>query len=209
VGFFSAKQSQLQSSFLLVSSKSRNDYIFGKVTDPAVAKEYGIKDEGVIAFKSFDDGQTVYSGAPKTSDLQKWVELHSLPLIGEFSTETADQYHKRGLPIAKLYIPHDLKSMGQQVKYYLNRLKKAAEEFKGKILVTVAKKSNFDSEVNDFGFKDQEAGLLIDDLPNQRKYRSEEKFSAESTAKFFKDYFDKVLRPYVKVKKFQKRMMAQ
>jgi len=201
VGFFNSKQSQLQSSFLLISSKSRDNYVFGKVTDAQLAKEYGINDDGIVAFKSYDEGKVVYDGAPKTSELQKWVELHSLPLIGEFTSETAEAYQRRALPVAKLFIPFDLKGNEKQSKYFTNRLKKAAEAYKGKILVAVAKKSNYDSEVNDFNFRDVEAGLVIDDIPNQKKYRCDEKFTAENVLSFFNNFEKKTLRAYVRSEK--------
>jgi protein disulfide isomerase family A protein 3 len=201
VGFFTSKSSQLQSSFLLVSTKSRENYLFGKVTDAALAKEYGINDDGVIAFKSYDEGKVVYNGAPKTAELQKWVELHSLPLIGDYTSETAETYQKRSLPIAKLFIPFDLKTNEKQAKYFVNRLKKGAEAYKGKILVAVAKKSSFDNEVKDFNLQDTDAGLIIDDVPNQKKYRCEDKFSADSVLKFFNDFDAKTLRAYVRSEK--------
>lgn len=43
-----------------------------------------------FSFKSqFDEGRIVYEGENKPEDIKKWVSSESLPLVVEFSHETA------------------------------------------------------------------------------------------------------------------------
>jgi len=205
IGFFSGKQSQLHSAFLLVASKKRDSFAFGKVTDADMAKEFGLDSEGLIAFKDYDEGQVVYQGSSKTTDVQNWVDLHSLPLVGEFTESNSENYAKRGLPVARLFASVNWKVNEKQKKYYVNRLKKAAEEFKGKVVFSYADKSAFQQEVNDYNVKDEEASLVIDNFQDGKKFRMDEKFSAENVLQFVRDFVAGKLKPYTKSEKIPKK----
>lgn len=137
VGFFNGdgKSSQLHSSFQVVASKQRDTYIFGKVTDPAIAKHYGIDGEALVAFKQFDDKKTVYTGSSKTKDVEDWIKANSFPIVGELTEENQEQYSKRDLPIAKFFLNVDKKVNPKQYDYYANRLRKVALEYTGRLLV--------------------------------------------------------------------------
>jgi len=203
VGFFSGgKQTQLHSAFLLVASKLRDHYVFAKVTNDDTAKEFGVTGEALVAFKEFDEKQVTYSGPTKTGDVQSWVEQHSLPLVGTLKDKNVEAYERRGLPVAKLFVNFDVEKNVKQAKYYLNRLKKAAEAFKGKILTAIANKADFTHPVQEYGFDKEEHGLVIEH--QQKKFRLDDKFSAESTLKFFQDFIENKLRPFIKSEKIPK-----
>jgi len=64
-----SKPSQLHASFLLVTSKMREDYSFAIVTNKDIAKHAGVDVEAVIAFKNYDDKKMIYNGPTKKKDV--------------------------------------------------------------------------------------------------------------------------------------------
>jgi len=89
VGFFDQsvlKTSQLYSSYLLVTSKMRDDFFFGIVTDSKIAQSAGVEgSEALIAYKNYDDKKTVYNGPTKKQNLEEWIESNSVALVGEYT----------------------------------------------------------------------------------------------------------------------------
>jgi hypothetical protein len=137
VGFFNGdgKNSQLHSSFQVVANKLRDSYVFGKVTDPSLAAAYGVDGEALVAFKTFDDKKTIYSGSSKTKDVEDWIKANSFPIVGEMTEENQDQYMKRDLPIAKFFLNVERKVNPKQYDYYANRLRKVALEYRDRLSV--------------------------------------------------------------------------
>jgi protein disulfide isomerase family A protein 3 len=200
VGFFGKEISQLQAAFSMLTGKLRDHIKFGKVSDSKLFEAYGLKagSDHIVAFKKYDEGRVVYEGSTKTQDIESWVDYHSLPLVGEFKQNEAERYSRRNLPIAKLFVPLDLGRT--KLKYYVNRIKHGAEQFKNKILVTIANKGDFPKETESYNLKGKDdIGLVIEH--QQDKYRMEDKFSPESVIKFFTDFVGGKLRKHMKSEK--------
>jgi hypothetical protein len=126
IGFFqtSDKPSQLSSSFSLISTRLRDDFIFGKVLDePELAKKYGItddnKNEGIVVFLHGEP--TVYTGTSKQKEVEDFLRASSTPLIGLITEQNQDVYQKRGLPVAKVFMKTDGKLNSKNTKYFTNR----------------------------------------------------------------------------------------
>lgn len=191
VGFFNQEKqqnSQLYSAFTVLSNRMRDSFVFGKVYDAQVAEHFGVQQDALVAFKGFElkekDRRVVYEGDPSTKNVEDWMRSNSLPLVGEFTDEKADQYQKRDLPLAKLYLNFDPASSPKQFDYYMNRLKKVAEEYKNKILFTFAQMSKNERAVDEFNLKGKEYGLVIEQ-GWQDKYKFEDKLSLDTLRKFF------------------------
>jgi len=199
VGFFSSKDSQLHSSFLVVANKMRDSYVFGKVTDPAIAKHFGIEgSEGLIAFKNFDDKKTIYSGTAKTTAaVEEFVKANSFPVVGEMTEENQELYMKRDLPIAKFFLNVDRKSSPKQYEYYTNRLRKIATEYSGRLLVATLYMPKWEHAVTAYNLKGKPDGFVIE-KGYEEKYKMDTNFSLDNIKKFVADYFDGELEAYVK-----------
>jgi protein disulfide isomerase len=199
VGFFkSGSPSTLQSSFVLTSNAQREDHVFIKVVDEAVAKEFDIDGEAIVMFKNYDDLKTVYEGDTKPANLQAWIKGQSVPLVGVFDEKSSKKYFGAGLPVVKLFCNIDLgASNARHTKYFINRLRKPAEKYRGKMLFTLANREANAQEVGEYGTQ-PDVFVVIDDLPAQDKYLLEEKFSAKSVAAFVDKYFDNQLTKHVK-----------
>lgn len=67
-----------------------DDLPFALVYDAAVAKEVELKKENTVTvFKKFDDGRADYEEKYEVEPLKKWIQANRLPLVSEFSQETA------------------------------------------------------------------------------------------------------------------------
>jgi len=175
VAFFQEgkKQSQLQSSFAILSARMRDEFAFGRSTDAALAASQGVPAGGEALIAYLRGEKTVYTGSSKTAEVEKWIRDNSLPVVGEYSEATAPIYAARQLPVAQLFITVDRKQGSKPSKtmtYYINRLKKVAERYDGQLLVaytdkdSASQKSAYDmlgfdkEEVNTFAILNPASG---------------------------------------------------
>lgn len=67
-----------------------DDLPFAIIYDKDVAKSAELKEENTIAmYKKFDDGRADYDGKMEVDEMKKWIQANRLPLVSEFSQETA------------------------------------------------------------------------------------------------------------------------
>lgn len=63
---------------------------FGIMHDAAAAKEAELKEDKIALFKKFDEGRADYDDKPTdVEELKKFVQANRLPLVSEFTQETA------------------------------------------------------------------------------------------------------------------------
>jgi len=192
-----SKPSQLHASFLLVTSKMREDYSFAIVTNKDIAKHAGVDVEAVIAFKNYDDKKTIYNGPTKKKDVEDWIVINSFPILGEFTTEKGERYHKRGLPVAKFYMTIDWSPSNiKHTQFYTSRLEAVALEFRDKILTTIANSSAFDKPLEDLGWKGKNNVLVIES--GRQRYKFEKEFKPANVRKFYSDFLMGSLTSYIK-----------
>lgn len=130
IGFFANKESAEYTQFEKLADTLRATYIFGAVVGNAdVSKEFGVVAPDVILFKKFDEGKNVL-GSANFGDLATFVSKNSMPLVDEIGPENYNNYVEAKLPLAYLFV--DLTVAGQK-DTFLEQVKPAAKEFKGKI----------------------------------------------------------------------------
>jgi len=182
VAFFNAegkKQSQLQSSFNILSARMRDEFAFGRSTDADLAKSQGVPAGGEAIIAYLRGEKTVYTGSSKTAEVEKFIRDNSLPVVGEYTEATAPIYAARNLPVAQLFINVDRKSSGSASKtmtYYTNRLKKVAERYSGQLLVSYADKVGQKTAFDNLGFEADEVNTFAILNPKDGKWF---KFDAE------------------------------
>jgi len=198
VGFFPSKSGSGYNSFMDAANALREDFSFYLVTDQSIVASAQQK-EGIVLFSAFASPIT-YSGSGSVAD---WVWDASVPLTGEITKDNAARYKKKNLPILKAFIDVDWASNAKRTNYYLNRLKKVAENaiFKNKLLFAIANKKDFGDELTRFGLAGQDPLIAIDDLPKSQKYRFTEEFSVKNVEQFGQDYLDGKLKSYIKSEK--------
>ncbi|KAG5462388.1 MAG: thioredoxin-like protein, partial [Olpidium bornovanus] len=128
VGFFDKSDSNEQKSLLSVANQLRDNMAFGKIVDVDLAKKFEVQTPGLILFKKFDEGKSVYDGTWDEGDLAAFVKSQSLPLVGELSSDNFSEYMKAGLPLAFLFVENDeqRKTLGAEVE-------DVAKDLRGKI----------------------------------------------------------------------------
>ena len=92
IGFFEADDKSTNTTFTEVADTLRDDFLFGATNDAKLAKEEGVKQPGVILYKSFDEGKDVYDGKINKDDVSKFAKTASIPLVGEVGPETYASY---------------------------------------------------------------------------------------------------------------------
>ncbi len=117
LGLFNAdKTSQLQSSFNINANKMRDEFVFGKTSSDELKKALGVEGEAIVAFLKGE--KIAYTGGSKTSEVENFIRLNSVPLVGEYSEKTATIYTKRALPVATLFLKVDKKNGSKTMTYY-------------------------------------------------------------------------------------------
>ncbi|CAG9088637.1 unnamed protein product [Plutella xylostella] len=155
IGFFPDQESAKAKTFINVASII-DDHPFGLVTDEKLVKELEAESGDIILFKNFEEPRVKYESAEVDDELlKKWVFINSLPLVVEFSHDTAGKVF--GGEIKHHLLLFLSKKEGSFDKY-VEELKPVAKAYRDKIM-TVA--INVDEEdhkriLEFFGMKEDE-----------------------------------------------------
>jgi protein disulfide isomerase len=202
VGFFPSKSGNAYNNFLKTADSLRDHFKFAEVNDQAILDEYKAQ-EGIVMLKQFDDKEVVYGGSNTVGALTDWIWERSVPVAGEWNADTVERYKKKNLPVLKVYIDVDQKgSNAKRTNYYLNRLRKVAEEkeFDGKLAFAIADKKKYNDELQKFNLDaSKEVNVAIDNFPGNTKYKFEGgEFSVQNLKEFAQQYLEGKLKPYIK-----------
>lgn len=110
---------------------NRDSLVVGLSHSDALAAENGVRLPGVVAFRSFDEPQVKLqlAGSLSQTELQKFYDLESLPLLDEVSAENFMKYAMSGLPLAYYFV--DPQSPTRQAE--IEKLTEVAKAFRGKL----------------------------------------------------------------------------
>jgi len=184
-----------------VSEKLREQFFFAHSDSDEVLTKYGKKDSLVVyparkyTTSKLEVSEHVYDG---TSDLESFVKTRVLPLAGDYTEDNANLYKQVGLPLVKVYAKVDWAKNAKGANYHLNRIRKVAQEFVGKLSFAIASKEANLREVNDLNLDSIENPMAIFDLSQGLRYRSTELFSVENLKRFATDYLAGSLEAHIK-----------
>jgi len=198
LGFFKDKDSD-DAKVFLEAANDLDDMLFGIASDDAVRKEYKMDKDGLALLKKFDEGRNDYDGEYDVKKLKSWIQSNALPLVSEFTQETAGKLF--GGEIRS----HHLLFVGKKTDEFSKiheAFSESAKEFKGKVLFVYI---NSDVEENlrimeFFGLKKEDAPAiriihLTDDMI---KYKPDFKeLTSKNMIQFTRDYVDKKLKPHL------------
>ncbi|XP_063208377.1 protein disulfide-isomerase [Chroicocephalus ridibundus] len=195
IGFFKDLTSEAAKEFLL-AAEAVDDIPFGISSSGDVFTKYQLSKDGVVLFKKFDEGRNNFEGDLTKDNLLNFIKSNSLPLVIEFTEQTAPKIFGGEIKThILLFLPKSVS--GYQEK--LDNFKSAAGNFKGKILFIFIDSDHSDNQriLEFFGLKKEEcpAVRLITLEEEMTKYKPE---SDDLTADKIKEFCNKFLEGKIK-----------
>ncbi|CDQ69698.1 protein disulfide-isomerase [Oncorhynchus mykiss] len=198
IGFFKDVESEGAKAFLN-AAEAVDDVPFGITSNDAVYSKFEVSKDGVVLFKKFDEGRNTFDGELSKADLLAFIKANQLPLVIEFTEQTAPKIFGGEIKSHILmFVPKAASDFDEKMVEF----KKASEGFKGKILFIF-----IDSEVDDnqrilefFGLKKEEcpAIRLITLEDEMTKYRPEsEAITADNIVAFCTLFTEGKLKPHL------------
>nr|AQQ10870.1 disulfide isomerase [Conus miles] len=197
MGFFKDQEGEGAAAFKKTAA-GIDDIAFGITSEESVFKEHKMKKDGVVVFKKFDEGRNDFSGDFEEAAMTKFIKDNRLPLINEFTQETAQKIFTGDVQShLMLFVKKE------EAKDTLDTFKAAAGEFKGKVLFIYLDTAKDENEhiMGFFGLKatDAPAMRLIQLGEDLAKYKPESDSLDKSTIKkFVQDFLDGKLKPHLK-----------
>jgi len=118
VAYFAADDKASNETFTSVANGLRDNFLFGATNDAALAKAEGVKQPGLVLYKSFDDGKDVFTETFDADAIRDFAKVASTPLIGEVGPETYAGYMAAGLPLAYIFAetPEEREEFAKELK---------------------------------------------------------------------------------------------
>jgi len=196
IGFFDSVDSDGAKAFLAAAG-NMDDFPFGIATEAAVLAEY--KAAGVVIFKNFDEGRNDLEGEVTEESVAAFVAGNSLPLVVDFSQDTAQKIFSGDIK------SHLLLFMSAAAEDHAAKVEIArgiAKDHKGQMLfVTINTDEEDHKRIMEF------FGMEESELPSMRIIKLEEdmsKFKPASTElsdsnirAFVKSYLAGELKPHL------------
>jgi len=198
VGLFK-KQDSAEAKVFLEVADSIDSVPFAIASDSKIVKELGAEYGQVVLLKKFDELKAIFTEKIVEKDLKDWIGVESLPIVSEFSAESAGKIF--GGPI-KLHSMLFIGKGHEKHPKIHEKFHKVAKGFKGKILfVHIDTDSEDNSRILEF------FGLKTEELPTVRlvnlesdltKYKPDwTEFSEGNMRQFAQDLLDMKLKPHL------------
>ncbi|KAL1517563.1 hypothetical protein ABEB36_001311 [Hypothenemus hampei] len=198
VGFFKDQSSDLAKIFLDIAS-GIDDIPFGISDNDDVISNYETKDGSIVLFKKFDEGQVTYEGDNSESNVKKFIQTNSLPLLVEFNHETAQKIFGGEIKSHLLLL---LNKNDESYEKVTEAARSVAKPFRDQVLFVTIDTNEEDHQriLEFFGVKQEEipAVRLIKLEEDMAKYKPENNdLSAENLKEFVQNFLDGKLKQHL------------
>ncbi|XP_061412900.1 protein disulfide-isomerase-like [Lethenteron reissneri] len=198
VGFFKDVEAE-DAKVFLKAADGIDDIAFGLASSDDAFTQYEVSKEGVILFKKFDEGRNVYEGELSKEGLRKFVKSNELPLLIEFTEQSAPKIFGGDIK------SHILLFVGKSSSDYderLDQFRGAAKEFRGEILFIYIDVDNSENLriLEFFGLKKEEcpAARIIMLEEEMSKYKPDSNdLSTENLIAFCRSFLNGALKAHL------------
>jgi len=198
IGFFKDQSTDAAKAFLEAAA-GMDDIPFGITGTDAVFSEYEVTSEGVVLFKKFDEGRNNLYENLDAANIKEFIAGNQLPLVIEFTQESAQKIFGGEV---KNHLLLFISKEDEKFKATVDDYRKAAENFKGKVLYIYI---NIDDDDNQrilefFGMKSEDCPTyryinLGDDMT---KYKPDENdLTVDGIVKFTEGVQSGKIRPHL------------
>ncbi|KAH0956027.1 hypothetical protein HN011_009944 [Eciton burchellii] len=172
IAFFKDAASLASLAYMKVAN-AMDDHMFAVTSNDEIFSEYGAEDGNIAVFKKFDENKIIYSGeftgqedSSEMADLQKFITMHSLPLVVEFNQDTAQKIFSGEI---KSHLLVFLNKEAGHFAQYVDVIREVAKKYRGQVLFVTIDCDETDHErILEF------FGLKKDDVPAMRLIKLEE-----------------------------------
>lgn len=197
-GFFKNQESDGAKAFLEVAA-SMDDIPFIVTSEDAVFGEYKVDNEAVVLFKKFDEGRNDLSEGLTADAIRDFINGNSLPTVIEFTQESAQKIFGGEV---KNHLLLFVSSKDEKFDDLMANYKKAAVDFKGKVLFIYIDIENEDNQriLEFFGMKaaDCPSYRYINLGEDMTKYKPDnDDVTPEAVTGFVQSVLDGKIRPHL------------
>jgi protein disulfide isomerase family A protein 3 len=215
IGAFSSEDDAAFSAFQEATQAMQYDWRFAHTTNKEVLEKLKVKKEAVLLYRSprylsekYGDRKRERFPSTKLAEasLKNWLLSNAQPLVGQYTHTSKGRYLAKKLPVVIIFFNLNWAGDAKGAGYVLNRARKVATAFAGKLSFAVAALSDYEYQLADFGLKSEDSkhdvriGLLHKVGSDELYYGCEEtKFSADVLSAFATAYVAGELEPSKKV----------
>ncbi|RWS30390.1 protein disulfide-isomerase-like isoform X2 [Leptotrombidium deliense] len=168
IGFFADVTSKDAKAFLEVAADS-DEHPFGITSNKDVFAEHNVVGDSVVLFKKFDEQRNDLTKELDVEGIKKFVTANSLPLVVDFSHETAQKIFGGEIKAHNLLF---ISKSHSEYESIVNSFRTVAKDFKNKVLfVTI------NTDIEDHERIMEFFGLKKEETPEMRLIKLEEEMT--------------------------------
>lgn len=196
VAYLDSEDKASNKIFSDVAESQRDSFLFGAVTDAAVATAEGVTAPAIVVYKKFDEGKDVMTDKFDGENIAKFVKTASIPTVGEVGPETYAGYMAAGIPLAYIFAetPEERTTLAEL-------LKPVAQKYKGVVNFGTIDAKAFGAHAGNLNLKaDVFPAFAIQDIAKNQKFpfSQDNKITVESISEFVETFTDGTLKPSIK-----------
>ncbi|KAI2635346.1 protein disulfide-isomerase [Xylaria nigripes] len=182
--------------YTAIAEKFRDNYLFGSITDAALAEAEGVTPPAIVLYKQFDEGKAVFSEKFEEDAIVSFTKTASTPLIGEVGPDTYSDYMSAGLPLAYIFA-----ETAEERTELADALKTVAEKYRGKINFATIDAKAFGAHAGNLNLPtDKFPSFAIQETVKNLKFPFdiEKEITPETIGAFVAEYSEGKLEPSLK-----------
>ena len=196
VAYLSADDKASNDIFSTVAEAHRDSFLFGAVTDAALATAEGVTAPAIVLYKKFDEGKDVLTEKFDAENVEKFVKTSSIPTVGEVGPDTYAGYMAAGIPLAYIFAetPEERTTLAEL-------LKPVAQKYKGVVNFATIDAKAFGAHAGNLNLKaDHFPAFAIQEITKNQKFpfSQDNEITVEAISEFLESFTDGSMKPSIK-----------